>query len=384
MSDKKNIAVLIGSSLAWREQVMRGIAGFAHEHGNWNVYTAPEGEEYGMFFTGGYRWDGLIIRPAGPKVMARVMRLGAPVVSVGSLRVNLHGVPRVKVNDKENTALIFRHLLSCGLKHFAYCSTTSSLAMEDRGPALVANVRAAGFTCHCFNQEVKLKQSDTWARRQKQLSGWLKELPKPVGIVAWSPDMACQIVEACNRMGIGIPQEVALIAADDDPMKCELTRPTITAAEIPAVRIGYEAASLLEKLMEGAKPPAGAVEVPPTGVIAVRQSTAIANAADREVRQAEELIRQEGGRKSVEALAAEMQVSPRWLQRNFKRVLGCTPRERLQEVRLESAKRLLLETDWTASRIALKAGFCSPSHLNQVMRRQMGLTPLAFRKRFRL
>jgi LacI family transcriptional regulator len=168
-------------------------------------------------------------------------------------------------------------------------------------------------------------------------------------------------------------------------MKCQLTRPTITAAEIPAARIGYEAAALLERLMSGAKPPAGPIQVPATGVIAIRQSSAIANAADREVQQAAELIRSAApGASSVSELAERMRVSPRWLQRHFKRVLGATPRERISNARLENAKRLLLETDWPASRIAAKAGYYSPSHLNRVMREQTGMTPLQFRKRHRL
>src|SRR5690606_2150400 len=83
MSDtRRNIAVLVGSSLAWREQIMRGIASFANENGAWNVFTAPEGEEYSVFSAAGQRWDGLIFRPAGGALVRRVLKLGIPVVSV--------------------------------------------------------------------------------------------------------------------------------------------------------------------------------------------------------------------------------------------------------------------------------------------------------------
>lgn len=385
MRDRKNIAVLIGSSLAWREQVMRGIAGYANEQGNWHVFTAPEGEEYSVFFDGvGYRWDGLIIRPAGATFIRRALRLKVPVVSVGSLKLNVR-VPRVKVNDRENMALVLRHLLAGGLRRFAYCSFVPKLAMEDRGPAFVAMVRDAGYVCECFNQSVQLRAKDTWQQRQRQLMGWLRRLPKPVGIATWGPDIACQVVDACNRLGIRVPEEVAVIAADDDAMKCELAQPTISAAEIPAARIGYEAAALLQRLMAGERTPEQPIEIAPTGVIAVRESTAVADRADRDVQQAAEVIHRSVGRPmSVTRLAEQMRVSTRWLQRHFKRVLGCTPRQRMRSERVAHAKRLLLETDWPASRVATAAGFHSPSHLNRVIRQDTGMPPLAFRKRFRL
>lgn len=384
VSDKRNIAVLIGSSLAWREQVMRGIASFAHERGNWHVFSAPEGEEQRIFSTGGYRWDGLIIRPAGPAFLRRVTGLGVPVVSVGSIRPG-GDVPRVKVNDIENTGLILRHLLSAGLRNFGYVSPFPAFNAEDRGPAFVANVKAAGHECRCFNHDVRIRTSDTWQMRLKQLIRWLKELPKPVGIATYNPDMACQVVDACNRAGIPVPDDVAVIASDDDPMKCELSQPTVSAAEISATRIGYEAARLLEALISGKPAPQGPVELPPTGVIAKRQSTAIVNATDREVQQAADLIRQNCHKPfDLGRFADELRVSPRWLQRHFQRVLKCSPSDYHRTARVEQAKRLLLETDWPASRIAEKTGFHSPSHFNRVIREETGQTPVGFRAKFRL
>ena len=58
----RRVAVLAGSSLGWREKIIRGIAGYAHEHGPWHVYTAPEGTEDSVFFSENYRWDGVIVR----------------------------------------------------------------------------------------------------------------------------------------------------------------------------------------------------------------------------------------------------------------------------------------------------------------------------------
>ena len=152
---------------------------------------------------------------------------------------------------------------------------------EDRGIAFVGNVRAAGHACHCFNQAVRIRASDTWQQRLKQLIGWIRDLPKPIGIATYNPDVACQVVDACNLAGIPVPDDVAVIASDDDPMKCELSQPTVAAARsLPPEWLRGGQASRWPHV----RPPlAGPVEIPPTGVIAKRQSTAIENAAIREI-----------------------------------------------------------------------------------------------------
>lgn len=385
MNAKRHIAVLIGSSLAWREQVMRGIAEYAHERRNWHVYTSPEGEEDSVFFSRSYRWDGLIIRPSHATFLRRVLRQRAPLVAVGSMRPTARGIARVKVNDLENTAIILRHLLAGGIRHFAYCNLLPSLAVEDRGAAFIENVRAAGYACETFDQPLSRGGRQGWQQRQRLLVNWLRRLPKPVGILTWSPDVACQVVEACNRAAISVPGEVAVAAADDDRMKCELSRPTITAAEIPAHRIGYEAAKLLDELIAGRPVPLAPIEISPSGVMAFRESTAIDNPGDREVHHAMKLIQERAAAGlTVQELAESLQVSVRWVQRHFQRVTGKSPADEIARVRLDTAKRLLVETDLPASRIARTSGYCSPSHLNAAVRKATGFTPVEFRQRYRL
>ncbi len=62
---------------------------------------------------------------------------------------------------------------------------------------------------------------------------------------------------------------------------------------MPAERIGYQAAVLLDRLLAGAKPPDRPVLLPPTGV-AIRQSSDILAIDDPEVAAAARLIHQHG------------------------------------------------------------------------------------------
>lgn len=384
MTDHRRVAVLAGSSLAWREKLMRGIAGYSHENGHWHVYTAPEGTEASLFFSESYRWDGLIVRVIDPREARRIMKLGVPAVSVGSARAASTTIPRVKVNDESLTSLAVGHLVSGGLRQFAYCGWFDRTG-DDRGPAFASQLAALGYPCAFYSDFTKLATSAPWQNRQRDLMKWVRGLPKPVGILTWNPDVACQVVEACNRAGVAMPGEAAIITADDDPMKCELSNPTISAIEIPAVRIGYEAAALLDKLMSGGTPPDAPVQIDPAGLVTVRQSSNTSTLPDRDVHLAAQFIREHAAEPiNMEDVARRLAVSRRWLERHFQRVLGHSPHEALQRCRLESAKRMLLETDMDGAQVAAAAGFGSASYFNAFFRRRTGLTPMQFRNSQRL
>ena len=376
--------MLAGSSIGWREKLMRGIAGYSNEHGHWHVYTAPEGTEASLFFSESYQWDGLIVRVIDGKEARRIMKLGVPAVSVGSARVAASNLPRVKVDDSALTALAARHLISGGLRRFAYCSWFDRSG-DDRGPAFAAHLERHGYGCDFYGDFSKLPATAPWQARQRDLAKWLAGLTKPVGLLTWNPDVACQVIEACNRASVAVPQDAAVITADDDPMKCELSNPTISAIEIPAVQIGYEAAQLLDKMMNGSPPPAAPVLIQPAGLVTIRQSSNTSSLPDRDVHLAAQFIREHAAESiNMEKVAQLLAVSRRWLERHFQRVLGHSPHEELQRCRLELAKRMLLDTDLDAARVAAASGFASPSYFNSFFRRRCGLTPLQFRNSQRL
>lgn len=363
---------------------MRGIVGYSHENGHWHVYTAPEGTEASLFFSETYQWDGLIVRVIDPREARRITKLGVAAVSVGSARAASSTIPRVKVNDESLTALAVGHLVSGGLRQFAYCAWFARIG-DDRGPAFASQLAQLGYPCAFYSEFTRLAAPAPWQNRQRDLMKWVRGLPKPAGILTWNPDVACQVVEACNRAGVAMPGEAAIITADDDPMKCELSNPSISAIEIPAVRIGYEAAALLDKLMAGGQPPDGPVQIEPAGLVTVRQSSNTSTLPDRDVHLAAQFIREHAAEPiNMEDVARRLAVSRRWLERHFHRVLGHSPHEELQRCRLESAKRMLLETDMDCARIAAAAGFGSPSYFNAFFRRRSGLTPMQFRSSQRL
>ncbi|MCP3802221.1 DJ-1/PfpI family protein [Allokutzneria sp. A3M-2-11 16] len=86
---------------------------------------------------------------------------------------------------------------------------------------------------------------------------------------------------------------------------------------------------------------------------------------------------------TVADLAAQAHVSERQLTRIFKSELGTTPAAYLESARVEVARNRLESTDDALERVASACGFNTIDTLIRAFRRQIGMTPTEYRRRFR-
>lgn len=85
---------------------------------------------------------------------------------------------------------------------------------------------------------------------------------------------------------------------------------------------------------------------------------------------------------SVARVASHVGVSTRTLHRRFQASIGISPRVYVNEVRVESAKRLLEQTSRTIDRIRADVGFADPTSFRRAFRQMVGTTPTEYRRRF--
>ena len=83
---------------------------------------------------------------------------------------------------------------------------------------------------------------------------------------------------------------------------------------------------------------------------------------------------------SLETMAAEVIISPRYLPRAFKTAIGQAPHRYVLQRRIERAKELLRGTDMPIVDVALASGFSSQSHLSTWFIREVGISPAAYRR----
>ncbi len=81
-------------------------------------------------------------------------------------------------------------------------------------------------------------------------------------------------------------------------------------------------------------------------------------------------------------LASAAHMSPSYFCRFFKRMTGMTPTNYILRVRIDAARKLLLETDMSVTQIAFRVGFENHSYFDKVFKRLTGATPRDFRRRF--
>ncbi|WCM25973.1 helix-turn-helix domain-containing protein [Sphingomonas sp. QA11] len=104
---------------------------------------------------------------------------------------------------------------------------------------------------------------------------------------------------------------------------------------------------------------------------------------DRLVARAEALMEAGlNGEFSLSQLAAELAVSERTLHRRFKQATGRSPLAYLQLLRVELAKRLIAAGQDTIDTIGLRVGYGDVGAFRQVFRRETGLSPRDYQRRF--
>lgn len=85
---------------------------------------------------------------------------------------------------------------------------------------------------------------------------------------------------------------------------------------------------------------------------------------------------------SLEVLAGEAALEPKYFCRVFRRITGRTPIDYLNYYRVECAAELLCATHQSVTDVALSCGFGDVSYFGRMFRRQKGKTPGEYRRAF--
>ncbi len=313
-----------------------------------------------------------------------VLATGIPVVDVRGAITNVP-VPFVGLDNRPIARLGYEHLRQCGLKHFAFCGSPrgENAPQDQRCDYFVELAEHGGQSCAVYPRPGSRTRKFSWEQEQEKIARWLKYLRKPVGVMASNDDRGHQVLDACRRAGLNVPDEVAIVGVDNDTNLCNLCTPPLSSIDTNASTVGYEAAALLMRLMRGGKPPREPVLVgSPRGLVR-RQSTDMLAIDDVEVAKALRFIRENACNGiRVSDVLAQTKLSPSSLERRIKAFFGRSLKTEITRVRLESAKLLLRETTLKISQIASRAGFNESKYFCEVFRSVEGTTPTMYRKQF--
>ncbi|NBB82731.1 MAG: substrate-binding domain-containing protein, partial [Alphaproteobacteria bacterium] len=302
-----------------------------------------------------------------------------PVVNVHD-RNHHSSFPIIRFNDQAIGRAALEHLAERGIERLAFVGRARARYSEARRAAFVAAAEQAGAECHVYRP--RQDNAGRWIVMMNDLARWLVGLAKPVGVFACDDACGRDVLDAARRAPVVVPDEVAVIAADDDELYHGLTSPPLSSVRLPAEMAGYRAAEVLDALLAGRPAPDGPIELDPIGVQG-RQSSILAM-ADREIAAAVRYIRERGDRPlQVRDVLEAVTISRRSLERRFQQQLGRSPQAEIQRVHLQRARMLLAETDLSMQEVARRSGFKNADRLASVFREAEGATPTRYRRRYR-
>ena len=374
----KRIALCLNLGHHYLQRCLQGIRETATEQGeDWLFHHLPptpagvtrlrEWQPHGVFASAPDRAIGKLLEA-----------LPMPVVHLGNRHV-APLLPQVGPDHHAIGRLVADHLLSRGLRFMAFIGWPGQPFSDARGLGFQERLAEDGIPLLRHQGGCRPAAGlDDRPPEEGAVREWLDQLPRPVGLFAANDYLAWQVAELARQAGLRIPEDVALMGADDDPLVGGLIHIPLSSVQVSARHIGQEAARMMVRRL-------GSLAVPdhlafaPLGVVP-RRSTDLSLLEDPLVRAAVSAIGAAGGRNvHITSLAQSLGVPRRTLERRFIVVLGRTILAEIQRVRLDEAKRLLVTTQLTIADVAHRCGFGSSVHFSTLFKSRCGQTPKQFR-----
>lgn len=380
MPSPPRIAVLVETSTSWGQRIVKGIASYAREHGPWFFYFEPRGLYDRPKLPRGWSGEGIIARVTNAHVAKEIVAAGVPAVDVSWFDVGENSITRCTVSETRVGQLAAQHFLERGLRNFAYCGPVRRPSYDDRlVDAFSGSIESAGFRCNRYVSRRASSRGPDWQNDCSHLAAWLKKLPKPVGILAWSAVRARHVTEACLFAELPVPEQVAVLGSGYDELACELSTPPLSSVDSSGWQVGYVASGLLDRMMAGEAAPREPIVLEPSGVI-TRQSSDTFAVDDPMLAEALQFIGRHAHEGiSVQDVLGNLAVARRTLENRFIKHLQRTPAAEIRRVCLEHAKRLLVDTTLSIPHVAERSGFVEHDRLTRTFQRELGTTPSEFR-----
>jgi LacI family transcriptional regulator len=381
---KERRRVAISLELEWgfkrHLEVFAGCQRYADEAG-WDCSINPAADRLlDPESPGHVQYDGVLARVTRPLAEA-AERLGVPVVNAW-LNSPMRKLPSVFPDFEASGVMAAEHLLSRGFRRFGFLGFQREIDSRLQLNGFRRGIGPKGYPCtvHRFSQTGLEGKARGWEGFIAGLETWMDGWEAPIGIFVTS-DLYCRyLFDVCRSRGLQVSQDVAIIGSSNELAICDAPPPTLTSIDLGYAQVGYRAAALLDRLMNGEAPPEGPELVAPAG-LTPRQSTDSFAAEDPLLSRALRFIAEHSHERiEVKHVAAAVAINRRTLERGFRDSLGRSIAGEIMRLRLERAKRRMVETDVPLKRVAEESGFSNANQFYKTFTRVEGMPPSRYRK----
>jgi LacI family transcriptional regulator len=376
--DSPRVLVVLGTEAACLRGTLRGFMAAAHKR-RWTLLHYHPLSDLGWLLDA---WSPAAVVIGPDFASESVERFGsAALVSVLVDRSD-DGVASAGIDEEGVAQLALRHLMERGLENvstFRYDEAAFAVARER---AFVEGARAAGLNVSTGWGSEAFTPAER-AERPEPLVAWLRKMPKPCGIFTCTDGWGRTVARYAREAGLRVPEDIAIIGADNDVLECELISPALSSVMIPWEQVGLQAANLVHSALTKRSVTGQRVRVAPSGV-EPRRSTEVLAIDDALVLEAVSWIRDHSHQRlTVPMVANAVGGGRQRLERRFRRTLDRTVQEEIRRAHVEAAKKLLATSKATLAEVAKRSGFATAALLNTAFQREVGTPPGAYRRQAR-
>ncbi len=391
MKEKIKIAFAHNNITHNTEGVMAGISQYIRKRGDRQLIIWPDCSQKSLKFLKERGCKGAFVSVQTTTKAKELLHIGIPVIGVATIQ-NLLNLPFISANPKEVAQMACEYLLEKKFVNFAFFGLTQARWSAERLEHFSRYLAKSGYNVHAFKEKQVLLTNDStsftrvWIKTafntgQQKLIEWLKQLPKPVAILASCDIFACHLINMAKEMSLNIPDEIAILGVNNDNAICNICDPPLSSIALDFKKAGYNAAKLLDKMISGHETMQGqCIEIQPIHV-ETRGSTDIYAIDDPAIVQAMKYIRQNANVPlQVDAIANHVCMSKRLLQMRFHDIIGKSVHDEIIQAHFEIAKAMLIETDLPIDEIAACSGFHYTSNMRRAFKKVTGMLPHKYRQ----
>jgi LacI family transcriptional regulator len=374
-----HVALLIETSRSHGRGLLNGIRQFIAENEEWSVFLMPRSLDSQIpDWISRWKGDGILSRTTSQAMADAITNSGIPTVELRSTKLK-HEFPFLGIDNRAMGRMVAEHFLERGIRHFGVYEIGIEVYFEERRDNYIQTIEEAGYEVSVFSGAEDSEAPREWEKHQEQMANWVRGLPKPVGIMACTDQLGFWLLDACDRAGISVPDEVAVVGVENDEILCMMARPPLSSVAFNSARIGYEAAALLSSLMKGEPAPQEPFMLDPLGIV-TRQSSDVVAVDDPDLALALRFIRENACRGiQVADILKQVPLSRTALERQMKAAIGRSPKAEILRNQLERAKELLASTELSLAQISERVGFRHAQHFSTIFKEKLGETPGTYR-----
>jgi Transcriptional regulators len=374
----KRVVLLLETSRAFGRQLISGVVRYSRLNSPWLFYKEPIDLKSSIPNLTGWKPDGIIMRDT--LITKELLKLKIPTIFAPHGSVYPRNIPVIITDSSSIAKMASDHFIEKGFKNLAFCGYDSFEWSEQRKSYFNRFNNEAGFRTYNYVSSKRFRPND-WEKEQQHVCRWIKDLPKPVGIFACNDDRGLHILEVCKLMNLKVPEDVAVIGVDNDLMVCEFGYPPLSSIALNIESAGFEAAKLLDKMMSSGNKMKGRKIIATSSHILQRQSSDILAVDDKEVAQAIQFIKDHAKNKIlIKDMLRTAGIGRRALEKRFRNTIHRTIYHEIQQVRIESISKLLIETDLPISQITSLYNFTDAEHISRFFKKEKGMSMREYRK----